>query len=1072
MDVGLRMRRVTLTLILTSLFLSLFLLSALSSILAGYPIRSDPREDPKERTSWDTEEEPSVLLFKVSPATPQLYWRVWSADYYTGLDWLKTTDEKPVDRFPQLQDANATRIFTVEINSSQREVFLPVASANSTLAHISLEPIEGLEFYTDTVGNLYKVINDGQLKENPLVYNVSWRDVEVDDRFISVNGSPQEILDKYLQLPNIPPKIWELAKDLEDSSYSVLDQILADVQYLRTNFVYEVERSKRLYERVTYGSDISSYIERGRGVCIDAATALAVILRIQNIPARISIGFKPGGVKEGKLLYYTTGAHSVTEAFLPPYGWVQFDATPPLEENPLVKVMPFKKESAPGSKLFCQLGITNRQNLTDNFKVFVSSKQEWDIEAAPEKLRIEAFQTADALLKVTIPSNANLGEKNVVTVTAVSMSHREVAFSIWAIIQVEDILHVTTTTTLRSVDETVIRGDTFLVDGRVLAADSEQVDNMTIFVFLTKDREAEGILVGKGYSQQGAFQVESAVPYYVEIGDYKVVSISLGTTQYAPSHSDSIIRVRATTRMELGSEDEFLLGYGAIHGQLLWDNGTGFANAPISLEITSLNVQLAVGKLQNLTFNDGSFRIATTFGNSGMYELKAMFFGNEYVLGSNATHVVKLEYGLPEIQIHGEKTAIRGEIFNITGTIQFEGIGVWGEPADVIFDNQMLATIETKANGSYAWSFLVGLQETLGSHNLTVTLEKHNLSAVHEVVVKSKTTLTTKASGIAGGMFLVFSASLRDDHDQPIPGAEIIIDEYGLSWKTDRNGNLTFFLDTIKLWPENSVINARFEGSMLYSPDTTAKEVVPEPVVSLPFAIPLFSSVSVVIAFICVKQFKRRRQALRQTTPMEAVEEPTAIEDEFIHRPHEMKPLRFVLPDIDAAFPNVWGVNDKLRIEIVLDENVPENMKSKEVEILIDEEVIPSVRFSQKGCAELSHVFAKKGEHKVRASVPSTLQPQPLNAEIKIRVVDYGEEIIRLYNEFLRKLGSYGIRVQDEMTAREIERLVLNTGNFDSERLREATTCFEKAEYSNHLIARKDYEIIYLSLKRLLVDVD
>ncbi len=351
MGVGSKMRKASLTVILTALFFSLFLLSVLSSILTGYPIRPDPRQDPKEQTPWETEEEPAVLLFKVSPVTPQLYWRVWSADYFTGLDWLKTTDERPLATFPQLQDDNATTVFTVEINSSQREVFLPLALANSTLAHISLEPIEGLEFYTDTVGNLYKLINDGQLKENPLVYNVSWHDVDVDDRFISINNIPQEILDKYLQLPNIPIKIWELAEDLRDSSYSVLDQILADIQYLKTNFVYEIERSKRLYERVTYGSDVSSYIERGRGVCIDAATALAVILRIQNIPARISIGFKPGGLKEGKLMYYTTGAHSVTEVFLPPYGWVQFDATPPLEENPLVKVMPFKKESAPGSNL-------------------------------------------------------------------------------------------------------------------------------------------------------------------------------------------------------------------------------------------------------------------------------------------------------------------------------------------------------------------------------------------------------------------------------------------------------------------------------------------------------------------------------------------------------------------------------------------------------------------------------------------------------------------------------------------------------------------------------------------------
>ncbi len=1072
MGIGSKMRRSSLTLILTTLVFSLFLLSVLSNILAGYPVRSHPNETPKKRVPSDTEEEPAVLLFKVAPVTPQLYWRIWSADYYTGLDWLKTTDEKALDESPQFQDANATKIFTVEINSSQREVFLPVASPNSTLADISLAPTEGLEFYTDTVGNIYKVINDGQMQEKPLIYNASWYDVEVDDRFITLNSSSPEILDKYLQLPDVPGKVWELAKDLEDPSYGVLDQILADVQYFRTSFVYDIERSKNLYERVAQGSDISSYIERRRGICLDAATALAITLRIQKIPARISIGFKPEGVMEGKLLYYATGAHSVTEAYLPPYGWIQFDATPPLEENPLVKVTPFKKKSAPGSRLFFRLSITNRRNLTDNFKLFVNSKQDWVIEAAPEKLRIDARQTADALFEVTIPYNASIGEKDVVTLTVVSLSSRDVAFSVWAIVQVEDILHVTTTTILRNIDESVIRGDTFQVGGRVLANGDEQVDNMTIFVFLTKGGKAEGILVGKGYSEQGAFRIESMVPYYLEIGDYKVVSISLGTTQYAPSSSDSTIAVQATTRIELGSEEEFLLGFGAIHGRLLWDNGTGLVDESISLEITSSSAQLEIGTLQNLTLNDGSFRIATTFEDPGTYELKAVFSGNEHVLGSNATRVIKFERGLPEIQIICEKTAIRGEVFNITGAVQFEGIGVWGEPVNVVFGNQMLEAIETRSNGSYTLSFLVSPKETLGSHNLTVALKKEDVSAVHEIIVKSKTTLTTTVSEIAGGMFLLFSASLCDDHDQPIRGEEIVIGNYGLSWKTDRNGNLTFLLDTVKLWPENPVLNARFEGSRLYLPDTAVKEVVLEPVVSLPFVIPLVFPTLVVMAFVCVKQYNRRRHALRQTVRMEVVEELTAIEDEFIHRPHEMKPLRFVLPDIDAAFPNVWGVQDKLRIEIILDKDALGSIENKEVEVLIDEEVFPSISLSQLGCAELSHVFAKKGEHKVRASVPSTSKPQSWNAEIKIRVVDYGEEIIRLYNEFLRKLASFSIPVQNEMTAREIERLVLDSGNFDSAPLHEATTCFEKAEYSNHLIARTDYEMIYLCLKKLNVDVE
>jgi len=1066
------MRRASLVLILLILLVSLFLLSILSNILTGYPEPSRPDKNGKERTEKDTdEEEKSVLLFKVSPVTPQLYWRVRSADYYTGLNWLKTTDEKALEEFPQIQDANSTKVFTVEINTTQQEIFLPMASPNSTLANISLAPTADLEFYMDAVGNVYKVTKHGQAKETTLVYKVSWSDVEVDDRLISPNNTSKEILSKYLQLPNVPIEVRKLAEDLEDPSYSVLDQILADVQFLRTDFVYDAEHSKNLYERIPQGSDISSYIERRRGICMDAATALALILRIQEIPARISIGYKPERMEGGQLLYYTTGAHALTEVYLPPYGWIQFDATPPLEENPLVKVLPFKKESCPGSRLFYQLSITNRCNSTGNFKLSVESKQEWNIKAAPEEIRIEAIKTADALLEVTIPEGVNFGEKDVVTVTVASL-HLKVASSILAIVQVENVHHIPTTTTLRNIGEAVIRGDTFWLNGTVLTDSDEQVDNMTIFVFLTKGREAEGVIIGKGYSKQGNFQIESTVPHSIEIGDYKLIPISLGTTQYAPSSSsDYIIKVQSTTRMELCSEEEFLLGYGAIHGRLLWDNGTGLANASISFETTSLATPSEVWKLQNLTFKDGSFRIETIFESPGLYEVKAMFYGSEYVLGSQATHVVKLKRELPTIQILGENIAIRGEVFNVTVAIQFEDIGVWGEPVNVAFDNQLLTTIETRDNGSYTCSFLVDSEEKLGSHILTCALKRDNVSAFHQVVVKSKTTLATEVSDVAGGMLISFSASLSDDHDLPIQGAEIVVDNYGCSWKTGKDGNLTFLLDTVSLWPENLVLTAKFEGSELYLPVTTEKEVDLEPETSLPFLIPLVFPTLAVMVFVYVKHSLGRQQAVQQTGDMNVAEERAIVEEEFVYRPQGMQPLKIVLPDIEAPLPNVWGVKDKLRMEIVLDKSVFERKQKRDVEVLIDQETVAPVRLSRQGRAELSHMFIKKGEHKVGAILLRTSGQASLNAEIKLRIVDYEEEIIRLYNEFLEKLSSHVIHVRNEMTAREIESIILRTSDFSSEALRIVTTCFEKAEYSNHLATREDYKIMFLSLRELNSDI-
>ncbi len=1068
------MRRASLTAVLFVLLVSLFLLSVLSNILTGYPERPPLPDNGGEKPEKKDKEnkEPSILLFKVSPTTPQLFWRVSTADHYSGSYWHRTTEDTVVEDFPHGSETNATKVFTVELDTSRREVFLPLPSSASTLTNLSASPADSMELYMDSVGDVYTIIKSGGAEEIQLVYEVSWRDVDVDDALILPGTASDEILEKYLQLPEISSSVWELAEDLEDASYSILDQVLADVQYLRTTFIYDVNARTGGFERFPQSSSVSSYLEKRKGVCLDAATMLAIILRIQKIPARVAIGYKPERTVAGKLLYYTTGAHAVTEVYLPPYGWVQFDATPPCEEDPLVEVLPFKKEASPGSTVFCQLSITNRRNYTDHFKVVAQGQQDWTIEAVPEELLIQAFQTSYSLLRVTVPHDADIGEKDVVTITVASLDHQGVTFSILAVIQVENLLCIPTITSIVDIDETAIRKDSFEVSGAVLMGDDEQVDNMTVFVFLTRSTEVEGTIVGKGCTKQGNFDIECMAPYFVEIGDYELILISTGTAQHAPSSCVSSISVHATTEITLGSEQEFLLGFGAIHGHLLWDNGTGFSNAPISLEMTSLNASSGIWNFQNLTCKDGSFRIHPTVQPPGWYKLEAVFSGDEYVLGSNATQIIELKHGLPVIQISGENVAIRGEVFSFTATIRAEETRVWGEPVAISFDNQLLTTIETADDGSILGAFMVDSDETLGPHLLGVSLEQGNVSAIHKIAVKSKTRLTTRVSDVAGGMFFLFSASLTDDHGQPIHGAEIAVDNYSLSWRTDRNGNLTFLLDVVSFWAENLLVTARFEGSEAYLPTTTEEEIVLKVGITLPFLIPSVVLPLVALGFVYVKHHLGKSQPIRQTSVIEIQEQRGTAEKEPIHEPQETQALTIALSSIGAQFPNVWGVNDRLHIEIALDRSYLEKTQGGEVEVFIDEETVGTVGLSPAGCAKLSCVFVEKGEHKIRAILPSTDAHKSEDSEIKLRIVDYGEEVINIYNQFLENSTSFGIPVQNEMTTREIESLLLATGGFNAKALGKATICFEKAEYSNHLVTRKDYEIMYLSSKELNDDVE
>jgi hypothetical protein len=1065
-----RKERASLTLALLLLTSSLLVLSMLSSVLSGYTIQPEGQKDQDKR---DTEKPLPVVMFKVSPTTPRLYWSVSSADYYTGFMWLSTTNERVLPENPQFRDVNVTRIFTVELNTSQHEFSLPLASSRSEIADISIEPHEDVEVRLDAIGNVLNVRRlgktDGEVK---LVYRVSWNESELDDGLISLQDIQQIYLEKYLQLPETSADVRNVAEKLKDASYSVLDQVLADVQFLKSNFVYDVERLRSVYENANQGSDVSVYITKKKGICTDAATALAVILRIQGIPARISFGYKPGADENGQLLYYKAGGHAVTEVYLPPYGWVQFDATPPLEENPLMKASSFKKYCSIGDSVYFQLTVTNRRPSMDNFRLFVSSKQEWGVEAAPLRMWVDASQTADAFLKVTVPDYANIGEKDAVTLTVASLSQPEDAASILVIIQVGNVSRIPTTTMLRDFDGNVMRGETFQVNGDILAADNEQVDNMTTLIFVTRTTVAEGTLVGKGYSQQGSFSVKCLVPSFLDIGGYKLIPISLGTTLHAPSRAESIMKLRATTTIEfLNPNDEFLIGFGAIYGRLVWDNKTGLANQPISFKVTLRTGQSEFLEFQNLTSAQGLFRIVTKFGDPGTYDLEAKYSGNEYILGSQATRVVQLERGRPTIQISAEDIAIRGGFFNATGVLQYEDMGIWGEPLNVTLDKRFLADIETGDNGYYAFSLPVDPEEELGLHILTVAVKKGNVSVVHEFAVKSRIKSTMRVTDVAGGMFHLLHTSLSDDHGMPVPEAKVTVDGYALSGETDNNGNLAFLLDDVKLWPGNLTLAVRFDGSDLYLPAKSEETVFLAPMVSMSFLIPLVAPVLAVTLLMCAKYVVRSRRSVLPTHDLElgrSVVMSRASQNET----HKAERVKILLPDVGAQFPSLWGVNEKLRIQIIVNDRALERIREKEVAVSVDNEPVASGIQFKEGLAEVSCLLTTKGEHIIRTTLHVTSESQPSTAEIMVRAVDYGEEIVRLYSEFLKKMMGDGIHARKEMTGREIEALVSETGNYDANVLHKVTACFERAEYSDYSTCRKDYETIYTSLRELKIGVD
>ena len=66
------------------------------------------------------------------------------------------------------------------------------------------------------------------------------------------------------------------------------------------------------------------------GYCQQFSGAMALLLRMGGVPARVAVGFSPGSLNpgQGEYIVRDLDAHSWVEAYFPHYGWVTFDPTP------------------------------------------------------------------------------------------------------------------------------------------------------------------------------------------------------------------------------------------------------------------------------------------------------------------------------------------------------------------------------------------------------------------------------------------------------------------------------------------------------------------------------------------------------------------------------------------------------------------------------------------------------------------------------------------------------------------------------------------------------------------------
>jgi transglutaminase-like putative cysteine protease len=120
---------------------------------------------------------------------------------------------------------------------------------------------------------------------------------------------------------------WRLAKQLMRESRTPYDYVAAVNRYLQDGFKYDETPDPVSPGRAALDGFL---FETKSGYCQHFSGAMAILLRMGGIPARVVTGFSPGGYSKRKQAWIVrdTDAHSWVEAWFDEFGWVSFDPTP------------------------------------------------------------------------------------------------------------------------------------------------------------------------------------------------------------------------------------------------------------------------------------------------------------------------------------------------------------------------------------------------------------------------------------------------------------------------------------------------------------------------------------------------------------------------------------------------------------------------------------------------------------------------------------------------------------------------------------------------------------------------
>lgn len=265
---------------------------------------SDPPPPPEELAAY-------------APLPPRRYWRSSLYRTYTPTGWLAEEPQEQTGIAPAANDPSAALVF-------QEFEILAVHDGDLFALNQPIEVSGGPRLAVDTDRETVLVIGRAQN------YRVTSQVKRVTGEMLDAAGTdyPAAVRRDYLQLPeSLPERIPQLSHQIVSGLVTPYQKVRRIQEFLRQNYQYNLD-----VKPPPAGRDfVDSFLfESQSGFCSHFATTMAVLLRVEGIPARVATGYSMGEYNRERAAYRVpaSAAHAWVEVYFPGYGWLEFEPTP------------------------------------------------------------------------------------------------------------------------------------------------------------------------------------------------------------------------------------------------------------------------------------------------------------------------------------------------------------------------------------------------------------------------------------------------------------------------------------------------------------------------------------------------------------------------------------------------------------------------------------------------------------------------------------------------------------------------------------------------------------------------